>query len=112
MKNTRASVLVLMDMRATTYDQSQPDPVHDRIDALLRRRNWVRDAASRIRDEGQVFHVESYVVSRRAKVKVADVDRAVADILALDWRVQDVSVSVVSELDLPEEEEEGQERGG
>lgn len=110
-KNTRASVLDLMDMRATTFDQSAPDPVHERIDTLLRRRRWVRDAASRIRDEGQVLHVEAYVVPRRSKVKVADVDRAVADILALDWRVQDASVSVVSALDLPEEEEEREERG-
>lgn len=110
--NTRGSVLDLMDMRATTYDQKQPHPVHDRVDELLRSRAWVHDAASRIRDEGQVFHVEAYVVPKRSKVKVADVDRAVADILAIDWRVQDVSVSVVSQLDLPEEEEEREERRG
>nr|WP_241429379.1 cation diffusion facilitator family transporter [Agrococcus sp. ARC_14] len=111
-KNTRASVLDLMDMRATTFDQSEPDPVHGRIDVLLRRRRWVREAASRIRDEGQVLHVEAFVVPRRGTVKVADVDRAVADIMALDWRVQDVSVSVVGELDLPEEQEQERERAG
>lgn len=110
--NTRGSVLDLMDMRATTFDQKQPHPVHGRVDALLRSKGWVRDAASRIRDEGQVFHVDAYVVPKRAKVKVADVDRAVADITALDWRVQDVSISVVSQLDLPEEEEEHEERRG
>lgn len=108
-KNTRASVLDLMDMRATTFDQSEPDPIHGRVDELLRRRGWVRDAASRIRDEGQVLHVEAYVVPRRSKVRVTDVDRAVSDIVALDWRVQDVSVSIVTELDLPEQEEEREE---
>ncbi|SDS28776.1 cation diffusion facilitator family transporter [Agrococcus carbonis] len=112
LKNTRASVLDLMDMRATTYDQSEPDPIHDQVDRMLRRRPWVRDAASRIRDEGQVLHVEAFVVPRRRKVKVDDVDRAVADIVALDWRVQDASVSVVNELDLPEEEEVEREEGG
>jgi cation diffusion facilitator family transporter len=110
LKNTRASVLDLMDMRATTYDQSEPDPVHEQVDELLRGLGWVRDAASRIRDEGQVFHVEAYVVPKRAKVKVTDVDRAVAAVQALDWRVHDVSVSIVQELDLPEQQEERQER--
>lgn len=111
-RNARASVLDLMDMRATTYDQSEPDPVHERVDALLRRQRWVRDAGSRIRDQGQALHVEAYVVPRRGRVKVTDVDRAVADIVALDWRVQDVSVSVVSALDLPEQQEEREQRRG
>ncbi|SFS01997.1 cation diffusion facilitator family transporter [Agrococcus baldri] len=110
--NTRGSVLDLMDMRATTYDQKQPHPVHGRVDEVLRGLRWVHHAASRIRDEGQVFHVEAYVVPKRAKVKVSDLDRAVDDILALDWRVQDVSVSVVSQLDVPDEEEEREEQRG
>ncbi|GEK79901.1 cation diffusion facilitator family transporter [Agrococcus baldri] len=111
-KNTRASVLDLMDMRATTYDQSEPDPVHERVDALLRRRRWVHDAASRIRDQGQALHVDAYVVPKRRGAKVADVDRAISDIVALDWRVQDVSITVVAELDLPEQQEEERERRG
>ena len=109
-KNTRASVLDLMDMRATTYDQSEPDPVHEEVDELLRGLGWVRDAASRIRDEGQVFHVDAYVVPRSSKVKVADVDRAVAQVKALDWRIQDASVSIVQELDLPEQQEQREEQ--
>jgi cation diffusion facilitator family transporter len=108
--NTRSAILDLMDMRATTYDQKKPHPVHGRVDELLRGLSWVDDAASRIRDEGQVFHVEAYVVPKRAKVKVADVDDAIADLVALDWRVQDVSLSVVRELDLPEQQEEREER--
>lgn len=111
-KNTRASVLDLMDMRATTYDQSEPDPVHEQVDALLRGLGWVREAASRIRDEGQVLHVDAYVVPNRAKVKVTDVDRAVAAVEALDWRVHDVSISIVQELDLPEQQEEREEQRG
>lgn len=103
-KNSRAAVLDLMDMRATVVDQTEPDPVQERIDAALRRRRWVREAASRVRDEGQVLHVDAHVVPKRSKVEVRDVDLLIADIRALDWRVQDVSVTVSSELALPDEE--------
>ncbi|WP_306232401.1 cation diffusion facilitator family transporter [Agrococcus beijingensis] len=103
-KNTRASVLDLMDMRATTVDQSEREPLIRRIDETLQRLPWVADAASRVRDEGHVFHVEAYVVPKRSKVRVTDVDAAVEEVVALDWRVQDVSVAVLSELPTPERE--------
>ncbi len=106
LKNTRAAVLDLMDMRATVVDQSEPDPVQGRIDDAMRRRRWVREAASRIRDEGQVLHVDAHVVPKRAKVRVTDVERMIEDLKEVDWRVQDVSVTVVTELALPDEEEQ------
>lgn len=109
-KNTRASVLDLMDMRATTVDQSEPEPLIARIEETLRRLPWVRDAASRVRDEGHVFHVEAYVVPLRRSVKVEDVDRAVERLVALDWRVQDVSIAVMRELPSPEAERRDDER--
>ncbi|MFP5251492.1 MAG: cation diffusion facilitator family transporter [Actinomycetes bacterium] len=109
-KNTRASVLDLMDMRATTVDQSKPDPLIVRIEDTLRRLPWVRDAASRVRDEGHVFHVEAYVVPLRRKVKVEDVDRAVAQVTALDWRVQDVTIAVMGRLPSPEAERRDDDR--
>lgn len=103
-KNTRASVLDLMDVRATTVDQSEREPLIRRIDDTLQRLPWVADAASRVRDEGHVFHVEAYVVPKRRKVRVTDVDAAVTAVTGLDWRVQDVSVAVLSELPAPERE--------
>lgn len=104
-KNTRAAVLDLMDMRATTVDQSERDPVHDRVDRALERMRWVRRARSRIRDEGHLLHVEAYVVPKRRKVRVDDIDRAIAEITGLDWRVQDATVSVVGRLPEPERHE-------
>ena len=101
-RNARGSVLDLMDMRATTVDQSEPEPLIRRIDQTLRRQAWARDAASRVRDEGHVFHVEAYVVPKRRRVDVEDIDRAIEDVVALDWRVQDVAIAVMGELPSPE----------
>ena len=101
-RNPRGSVLDLMDMRATTVDKSEPEPLIRRIDQTLRRQAWVRDAASRVRDEGHVFHVEAYVVPKRRKVDVQDIDRDLEDVVALDWHVQDVAFAVMGELPSPE----------
>ena len=64
----------------------------------LRAQRWVADAAVRVRDLGQVFQVEAFVVPDRRRVRVADVDAASEMIAALDWKVQDVVVIPVSEL--------------
>ncbi len=37
---------------------------------------WVREAGSRVRDEGHVFHIEAFVVPRRRKVAIADIEHA------------------------------------
>src|SRR5690606_35945607 len=67
LKNTRAAVRDLIDERARTHDDGEPHPLIDEILTQIRRQPWVRDAAVRMRDEGQVFHVEVFVVPRKAR---------------------------------------------
>ena len=55
----------------------------------------------RMRDMGQVFHVEAFVVPRRDRVSTAKIDAARRAIAELDWKMQDVSIVVVTRL--PEE---------
>ena len=64
-------------------------------------RALVREAGVRMRDMGQVFHVEAFVVPRRDRVSTAKIDAARRAIAELDWKMQDVSVVVVTRL--PEE---------
>lgn len=104
-RNTKGAVLDLMDQRATTYDDKSAHPLAGRIVQELREQGWVTDAAVRVRDLGQVFQVEAFVVPARRRVKVADVDAASSMIAGLDWKVQDVVVIPVSEL--PAEADDG-----
>lgn len=102
-KNTRTAVRDLMDQRARTVDDSEPHPLIGEVIAALSRMPWVRDAGARVRDEGQVFHVEAFVVPRKGRVSVRRVTEATEAIVALDWKVQDASVIVVPKL--PDEAE-------
>lgn len=100
-KNTRGAVADLMDQRARTVDDSEPEPLNDTIVSYLRGLDWVGDAGVRMRDQGQVFHIEAFVTVKRKKVSLERLDAARDRIVQLDWRVQDIVIIPVGEL--PEE---------
>jgi cation diffusion facilitator family transporter len=102
-KNTRTAVRDLMDQRARSVDDREPHPLIEEINAALSRVSWIREAGVRVRDEGQVFHVEAFVVPRTKRVSVRRLTAATEAIVALDWKVQDVSLIVVAKL--PDEAE-------
>lgn len=104
-RNTKAAVVDLMDERARTYDSKKPHPLAKDIVAHLRTQPWVRDAAVRLRDQGQVFHVEAFIIPRRGKVTTRQVTATAKGIAALDWKVQDVVIVPAEEL--PDEADPG-----
>ncbi|SFN35249.1 cation transporter [Mycetocola miduiensis] len=99
LKNTRAAVEDLMDTRAMTFDDAKPHPIVHKVDEYLRSLDWVADAGSRARDQGHVFHIESFVVPRsRRKVSLSDLNEARDGCIALDWKVEDIVLVPVTEL--------------
>ncbi len=99
LKNLRAAIVDLMDARATTFDDAEPHPLAGEIDAYLAGRPWVSAAGSRVRDEGHVFHVESFVVPRDGRMPSLDeLEAAREGCVELDWKVQDIVLVPVREL--------------
>lgn len=104
-KNTKAAIVDLMDQRARTYDSAEPHPLARDIVSYLRSRPWVADAGVRLRDQGQVFHVEAFVVPKRGKVSLRHISEVAEGISDLDWKVQDVVIVPAEQL--PEEADPG-----
>lgn len=100
-RNTRAALRDLVDQRARTVDDSESHPLIERIVSDLERQPWVHEAGVRMRDMGQVFHVEAFVVPRHAHLSTAKLEAARRAIIELDWKMQDVSIVPVA--DLPDE---------
>lgn len=101
-KNLRAAVSGLTDTRAKTYDDSEPHPLTERIDAYLTGLDWVVEAKSRTRDEGHVFHIESFVVTAESRPpSIERIKEARQGCIDMDWKVQDMVIVTVDEL--PEE---------
>ncbi|MDI6944967.1 cation transporter [Microbacterium barkeri] len=100
-RNTRSAVVDLMDRRALTYDDAAPHPLAAAAVTRLRSLRWIEDAAVRVRDQGQVLHIEAFVIPRRGRVAVDRLVRASQAVAALDWKIRDVQVIPVDVL--PEE---------
>ena len=97
-KNTRGAVTDLMDTRAKSFDDGHPHPLGRAVTDHLRSLRWVEDAGVRMRDEGHVFHTEAFVVPRRGKVSLHELEEARDGCIALDWKLEDVVVIPVAEL--------------
>lgn len=104
-RNSRSAVLDLIDQRARTHDDGERHPLHGRIVAALDAQPWVHESAVRIRDMGQVFHIEAFVVPKRGKVSLDHLEAARAALAAMDWKMQDIVIIPVTEL--PEEASRG-----
>ncbi|MFC7403456.1 cation diffusion facilitator family transporter [Citricoccus sp. GCM10030269] len=97
--NLRAAVAGLMDARPTSVDNKEPHPLLGEIEAYLRGLDWVHTAGARIRDEGQVFHVEGYVVPKPLETATPErIDAAQAGLFDLDWKIRDVVIATVGKL--------------
>lgn len=101
-KNMRAAILDLVDARATTFDDRKPHPVAGKIDDHLRALPWVAEVGSRVRDQGHVFHVESFLVPRKDQTPtLRQLNEARDGCVELDWRVHDIVLILSARL--PEE---------
>lgn len=100
--NLRSCLAGLIDARATTTDSKQPHPlIADTRDAILKL-DWVKEADVRLRDQGQVFHTEVFVVPHEGQLpsleEVEDTREKLSD---MDWKLHDLVLILVAEL--PEE---------
>ena len=99
LRNMRSAVRALMDARAETYDGHDPHPLIPQIDEHLLSIPWVAAARSRVRDQGHVFHVESFVVPGEGySPTLADLTAARQSVVDLDWKVDDMVLIPVEEL--------------
>jgi cation diffusion facilitator family transporter len=115
-KNTRAAVVDLMDRRPTTHDDSGVHPLPAKVESALTAMPWVKAARVRLREEGHVFTGEAFVVPRDERDLVARVRRATTEVQRMDWRLNDLAIVLVPDLDAsleshpgvsPRREEEG-----
>lgn len=97
-RNARAAVFDLIDQRARTHDDADAHPLTRHIVHALEQEPWVARAGVRMRDMGQVFHVEAFVVPRRRKVSVDQIEHARSIVTSLDWKMQDVSIVIASSV--------------
>ncbi|HEX2027769.1 MAG TPA: cation transporter [Nitriliruptorales bacterium] len=83
-----------------SVDYADVLPLPERVESTATEAPWVREARARIREEGRVYFGELFVVTDRDQVEVEAVDALSRRLYELDWRIQDLVVTVVPSLDV------------
>jgi cation diffusion facilitator family transporter len=103
-KYTHAAAKDVLDGRPRRHDEEGVHPLVGEVRETVAGLDWIAEAAVRTRELGHVLSVELLVVPRDEAHLLDRVEDAVERIRALDWKVQDVVVAVVRELEgAPEE---------
>jgi cation diffusion facilitator family transporter len=100
-KNVRAATHDLMDARPRRHDAREYHPVVDRIEEELGEVDWVEQGGVRLREEGHVFTGEVLVVPATEERLVDRCEELAEHLLQLDWKLYDIVVVPVREIDIP-----------
>jgi divalent metal cation (Fe/Co/Zn/Cd) transporter len=99
LKYTRAAMKDLLDGRPRPPDDSGVHPLVPQVRELVAQLDWIDVAAVRMRELGHVLSVSVLAVPVDDHDLLGRVEDAVERICELDWKLQDVVVSVVRELE-------------
>ncbi len=104
--NVRAAVHDLMDARPRRHDAREYHPIVEQANRLVNECGWVEQGAVRLREEGHVFTGEVMVVARDPapagdRVLVERLEGLADRLLELDWKLHDIVVVPVREIDIP-----------
>jgi cation diffusion facilitator family transporter len=100
-KNVRAAVHDLMDARPRRHDAREFHPIVERINEELSKVDWIEEGATRLREEGHVFTGEVLVVPKTEERLVERLEKLAEHLLSLEWKVYDIVVVPVREIDVP-----------
>jgi cation diffusion facilitator family transporter len=112
MTYTAAAVKDILDGRPRRDDEQGVHPLVGDVRDTVAGLAWVQEAAVRMRELGHVLAVEVLVVPRDDTGLLDRVEGAVDQIRGLDWKLQDVVVAVVRDIEgAPEDVLVGPEAG-
>jgi divalent metal cation (Fe/Co/Zn/Cd) transporter len=98
-ENLRNSVEQLMNKRPTTVETKEPDPTPQKVSDALERLPWVQEARVRLREDGDVFVGEAFIIPRDEDHLLDRVHEAAKVAESVDWRMHEISIVPVRSFD-------------
>ncbi len=96
--STRSATSDLLDRRASGIDGADPHPLVEKMQDVLDSKQWIERSDLRVRELGQVQHVEAFIVPHASEVSVKQLEQLRRELGEIDWKVYDVVVMAVNEL--------------
>jgi cation diffusion facilitator family transporter len=98
--NVRQVVADLMDETPTELgSQNDHETLPDKLKAAAERMDWVEKAAVRLREHGRVLTGDVFVVPKTEEKLIERIERASAELEKLDWRLHDLTVTPVTQIE-------------
>jgi hypothetical protein len=87
-----------MKERPKKTDGSGLEPLPAQLEKRLEELDWVEAAEVRLREDGHIFFGEAYLVPRGGRAGVGQIARAVDHAMPLNWRLYDLTITLVDRL--------------
>ena len=100
-KHTGAAIRDLSDEMPRKIDDSEFDPLIEKVQRRIDQLPWVKDSRLRLRHEGRFLTGTIHVVPHEGQLSPERLEDAEKELLDLNWRIHDVSVMPRSHLESP-----------
>lgn len=98
-KRLKGAMADLLDEAPTPLDSEDLHPLVDKVNARVRQMGWIRDARVRMHEAGAVFFTEVLVIPHSETGLMDNINAAVAELQALDWKMIDVVIMPVAKFE-------------
>jgi cation diffusion facilitator family transporter len=111
-KYTKGAVEDLTDGRPRKHDEKSPHPVIDAVEDRAREWKWAKRAVVRLREDGHLFAGEIIVVPASEEGLIDHLEEATEEVRGLDWKLHDVVIVPVRDIEGVEDYDLTQVAGG
>lgn len=98
-RNMKGVMSDLMQQRPTTVDHKGPLPLPEIVVELLNDLDWVESSQIRLHESGMLIQGDAWLVTRSGSVTPAQLREATELIHGADWKLHDVVVTVVEDVE-------------
>ena len=98
-KYTRGAMEDLTDGRPRKHDEAAPHPLIDEAKEMVRSWGWAKRAVVRLREDGHLFAGEIIVVPVSEEGLIDHLEQATEQVRAIDWKLHDVVIVPVRDIE-------------
>lgn len=98
--NLKMAVTDLLDRIPKTVDHRETDALIHKLHHFLEQQDWIETAEVRLREEGQVYFGEAYIIPREGTTQlVRKLEETQRKAYKLHWRIHDLVLMPVSKIE-------------
>jgi len=97
-KHVRAAAEDLVNRRPQRLTALDLDPIPEKLTERLKRLDWVSDAVVRVREDGNFFVGDAFIVPRDDRELPRRIEAACREACDSDWRLRELMIMPVREL--------------